>query len=88
LKIIFAAAKGQKTPQRVKFNAEIQLIKSHKAQSCYCYYIFSILSVAQAEPCGCWNTTEDGREVEVECKCGGPRLTLIPADLPHGVQRM
>ncbi|XP_059470293.1 thyrotropin receptor-like [Neocloeon triangulifer] len=42
----------------------------------------------QAEPCGCWNTTEDGREVEVECKCSGPRLTFIPADLARGVQRI
>ncbi|XP_065339426.1 lutropin-choriogonadotropic hormone receptor-like isoform X2 [Cloeon dipterum] len=42
----------------------------------------------QAEPCGCWNTTEDGREVEVECKCGGPRLTYIPTDLAKGVQRI
>lgn len=38
--------------------------------------------------CDCWNTTEDGRDVEVECRCGGLELTEIPSNLASGVHRM
>jgi hypothetical protein len=38
--------------------------------------------------CDCWNTTEDGRDVEVECRCGGLELTDIPSNLASDVHRM
>ncbi|PSN36551.1 hypothetical protein C0J52_22523 [Blattella germanica] len=38
--------------------------------------------------CDCWNTTEDGRHVEVECRCGGQELTDIPSSLASDVHRM
>lgn len=38
--------------------------------------------------CDCWNTTEDGRDVEVECRCGGLELTEIPSNLASDVHRM
>ncbi|XP_033608882.1 lutropin-choriogonadotropic hormone receptor isoform X2 [Cryptotermes secundus] len=38
--------------------------------------------------CDCWNTTEDGRDVEVECRCGGVELTEIPSNLASGVHRI
>jgi hypothetical protein len=38
--------------------------------------------------CDCWNTTEDGRDVEVECRCGGVELTDIPNNLASDVHRM
>jgi hypothetical protein len=36
----------------------------------------------------CWNTSEDGRDVEVECRCGGEELTDIPSNLASDVHRM
>jgi hypothetical protein len=38
--------------------------------------------------CDCWNTTEDGCDVEVECGCGGQELTDIPSNLASNVHRM
>jgi hypothetical protein len=38
--------------------------------------------------CDCWNTSEDGRDVEVECRCGGEELTDIPNNLASDVHRM
>jgi hypothetical protein len=38
--------------------------------------------------CDCWNTTEDGRDVEVECRCGGLELVDIPSNLASDVHRM
>jgi hypothetical protein len=38
--------------------------------------------------CDCWNTTEDGRDVEVECRCGGLELADIPSNLASNVHRM
>jgi len=38
--------------------------------------------------CDCWNTSEDGRDVEVECRCGGEELTDIPSNLASDVHRM
>ncbi|XP_069688211.1 uncharacterized protein [Periplaneta americana] len=38
--------------------------------------------------CDCWNTTEDGRDVEVECRCGGLELTDIPNNLASDVHRI
>ena len=38
--------------------------------------------------CDCWNTTEDGRDVEVECKCGGHELVDIPQNMATDVHRM
>jgi hypothetical protein len=38
--------------------------------------------------CDCWNTTEDGRDVEVECRCGGLDLIDIPSNLASNVHRM
>jgi hypothetical protein len=38
--------------------------------------------------CDCWNTTEDGRDVEVECRCGGPEFTDIPNNMASDVHRM
>lgn len=38
--------------------------------------------------CGCWNTSEDGRDIEVECSCGGLELTDIPSNLSSDVNRM
>ena len=38
--------------------------------------------------CDCWNTSEDGRDVEVECRCGGEELTDIPSSLASDVHRM
>ena len=38
--------------------------------------------------CDCWNTSEDGRDVEVECRCGGLELTDIPSNLASDVHRM
>lgn len=38
--------------------------------------------------CDCWNTTEDGRDVEVECRCGGLEFTDIPSNLASDVHRM
>ncbi|KAJ4437367.1 hypothetical protein ANN_17509 [Periplaneta americana] len=38
--------------------------------------------------CDCWNTTEDGRDVEVECRCGGLELTDIPNNLAADVHRI
>ncbi|XP_021938827.1 lutropin-choriogonadotropic hormone receptor-like isoform X2 [Zootermopsis nevadensis] len=38
--------------------------------------------------CDCWNTTEDGRDVEVECRCGGLEFTDIPNNLASDVHRI
>ncbi|KAJ9601200.1 hypothetical protein L9F63_000668 [Diploptera punctata] len=38
--------------------------------------------------CDCWNTTEDGRDVEVECRCGGEELVDIPHNMAADVHRM
>jgi hypothetical protein len=38
--------------------------------------------------CDCWNTSEDGRDVEVECRCGGEELSDIPNNLASDVHRM
>jgi hypothetical protein len=38
--------------------------------------------------CDCWNTSEDGRDVEVECRCGGEELADIPSNLASDVHRM
>jgi hypothetical protein len=50
-----------------------------------------VLDVESAElhgACDCWNTSEDGRDVEVECRCGGEELTDIPSNLASDVHRM
>jgi len=39
-------------------------------------------------PCGCWNTTEGGSDMEVECKCTGPNMTEVVSTLPSDVYRM
>lgn len=90
--MLFAAEEWNIRSFKARINAKKAIVCylsiSARAWRHELFYIIFLAYLAQAEPCGCWNTTEDGREVEVECKCGGPRLTLIPADLPKGVQRM
>ncbi|XP_046401576.1 uncharacterized protein LOC124167640 [Ischnura elegans] len=37
---------------------------------------------------GCWNTTEDGKEMEVECRCSGDDILDIPGNLTKDVSRI
>lgn len=39
-------------------------------------------------PCLCWNTTSDGQNREVECKCTGEAMTNIVRDLPTDIDRL
>jgi hypothetical protein len=37
--------------------------------------------------CSCWNSSDGGKVVEIECKCNGTMTNLVP-DLPANVHRM
>ncbi|XP_071450669.1 lutropin-choriogonadotropic hormone receptor-like [Hetaerina americana] len=37
---------------------------------------------------GCWNTTEDGKELEVECRCSGDDIVDVPGNLTRDVSRI
>ncbi|CAL8111620.1 unnamed protein product [Orchesella dallaii] len=39
-------------------------------------------------PCLCWNTTDDGRRREVECKCSGDDMTNVDSSLPSDIHRL
>lgn len=38
--------------------------------------------------CLCWNTTEDGLNREVECKCTGEEMTSVGGSLPPDIHRL